>query len=442
MTSKIRNALITKDSKMTPQADKIYLDVQITNLNASTVEPSAIYYNQNRQNPYLQNPSEYYLSIVRFYLSTQTLPVFIPTIQPNQSNPNLTTYSVSLQIKMPGGAYSTNLYTARQYIIWSPQYSAEPVPIPPSQSSNGLQVDAKYYYAFNLEYFILLILEAYSKCYATLIGNTNVAGSIYAVNGVPSTGAMSAGDVAYFSSLNNSAVPPVPCTAPIFTFDTQNNIAVMYAQTVYYNNVVGNNPTLLNANAIQVYMNTSLFNLFSSFPAKSLGVSATFGCNYRLAIADYTGSNNIFIPTTLTPAQGAYLCTTVIQEYSTIQSWSPIDSIAFVSNTIPIVSNLLSAPLVLNNNKQVISDNGVNANFLQIITDLVSTDNNYQPYLLYEPSAQYRLIDMYGDRPLTNLDISVFWKNKLGNFIPITLPSGGSCDIKFLFTKKGSQEKF
>jgi hypothetical protein len=40
------------------------------------------------------------------------------------------------------------------------------------------------------------------------------------------------------------------------------------------------------------------------------------------------------------------------------------------------------------------------------------------------PSAEYRLIDMYGNDELHNIDINVFWKDKKGVLRPFNLGSG------------------
>jgi len=69
---------------------------------------------------------------------------------------------------------------------------------------------------------------------------------------------------------------------------------------------------------------------------------------------------------------------------------------------------------------------------------LVTDTGFYKPSITYEPSAEYRLISMTGNQPLTNIDISVFLKTRVGQLIPFRLNSGGTCTIKILFTKKDS----
>jgi hypothetical protein len=126
----------------------------------------------------------------------------------------------------------------------------------------------------------------------------------------------------------------------------------------------------------------------------------------------------------------------VFQEYSTVSNWTPVESIVFTSNTIPIISNQIAAPTIFNEN-QIIVGGGNNANFAPIITDIQSLGiTNYRPTLLYAPTAEYRMVSLTGNRPLTNVDIEVYWRDKLGNIHNLNLFSGGSCSLKFLFRKR------
>jgi hypothetical protein len=131
---------------------------------------------------------------------------------------------------------------------------------------------------------------------------------------------------------------------------------------------------------------------------------------------------------------------TLSQEYPTIENWSPILALVFVSNTLPIQPNNVSTPVVYNNNEQVVLG-GNNADTANIITDLVSDTGNYRPALVYLPQAQYRYVTLYGNRPLYNLDLSIFYRTKTGQLIPFSLQSGGSVTVKFAFIKKSSINK-
>ena len=173
--------------------------------------------------------------------------------------------------------------------------------------------------------------------------------------------------------------------------------------------------------------------LFSSFPSFITG-TANNSKNFQIIPYAFGGANLAPFPSGTTPLYTAII---TYQEYSTISLWSPVLSLVFCSNTLPVVANQLSAPQILINGA-IIQNTGNNSNIANIITDIAVGDGSYKPTLLYNPTGQYRLLEMVGNRPLTNLDISVFWKSKVGEFYPLQLNSGGACSIKIMFSKKGS----
>jgi hypothetical protein len=84
---------------------------------------------------------------------------------------------------------------------------------------------------------------------------------------------------------------------------------------------------------------------------------------------------------------------------------------------------------------------GNNADFANIITDLVSDTGQYKPNVVYNPTAEYRLITLYGNRPIANIDIQVFWRAKNGSLVPYRINSGEAVTMKIAFLKKSSLKK-
>ena len=82
--------------------DLIYYDILASNY---TKETSNIRLNfqETRASPFLNKPSDFNLSIVRFSLDTYALPVFIPIINYESNDPDETIYSLSIK-------YNENLY--------------------------------------------------------------------------------------------------------------------------------------------------------------------------------------------------------------------------------------------------------------------------------------------------------------------------------------------
>lgn len=446
--------------------DNIYFDVLVTNFNSTTGNPIPIYFNENRTNPIIPVTGEYEMSIIRFQVDTPDLPVFIPIIKPSQGLNNLTNYVITLTITpatLPDGTTpNTTEYISQANVIWVTQDSTALVPSAPSANPGGYQSSVgNYYYCYSYQHFQSLIQATLVRAFNYLKDALNTAG--------------------YTSSAVNKELYGV--LSPIFSWDATTQCAVISTPQFKADNTSpafetryldANGNITANASRVKMYFNSPLFQLFTSFNADFKGQNNSFtttasgqgyyqnpaptnyqsivipsgttltGLNYEITILNQQGTNQILTPniypvtypsTTPGPLVTTNLFIQTFQEFSTIVNWTPIDSIVFISNTLPIVSNQLASPLIFNEN-QIITGDGNNSKFAQIITDIVTNQQSYKPNILYNPTAEYRMISMTGNRPLTNVDISVYWRNKLGNLFPINLLSGGSCSLKFLFRKR------
>jgi len=383
--------------KKAQNPDMVYYDIVSTNFQSTSELDPFLRFNETRTNPIIANSGEYYMSIVRFSLDTYNLPNFICQIQPQQSDPVKSIYSVTLEYVDAGGLVTPS---TQEFITWVPQNKNLPVPIPPSATSSGFQQNnTEYYYCYQFQYFLELINASFGLAMTNLIAATG--------------GAIG---------------PLATAKQPVLTWDVTSSKAILQAEEDYFNQS--------NAARVKIYMNPPLFALFNSFPSLNFGnTGVTLGRNHQLLVADYQGINTILLPTNVTPPATQSVYTQMFQEFSTIDTWTPVASIVFTSNTLPIISNQLSAPLIFNNG-QTSTGIGNNANFAQIITDFQTNQQVFKPNILYTPTAEYRRIDMTGNTPLTNIDINVYWRDKLGQLVPFLLASGSTATIKFLFEKK------
>jgi hypothetical protein len=378
-------------------ADKIYYDITVSNLSSVETTPPTLYFNETRNNPFILDPETYYLSIVRFTLDTTTLPVIQPQIQPNQSNRDLTLYSFTLSWTNPVAPFQE--FNFQQFVIFEPQNLSTIIPAPPSQTNTGLQnTSTGYYDIYSTQYWIYLInktlISAYNGLNALVVG----AGLV-----LPSA------------------------NIPVMTWSNESNIAILNADIAGYDDT--------QANYISIWMNSNMYQLFSSFPVIIQGLStAGLGKNVRIATNSLGGSNQVQFP----PVAPTYTALQIVQEYSTLAVWTPITSIVFTSNTLPIVPNQVSAPLLFFNGNRF-SSGGNNSNISQVITDFVGGDGIYKPSITYLPTAQYRLVSLMGNTPIYNLDVEVFYKNRVGELVPFRLSSGSTATIKILFTRKGTE---
>jgi hypothetical protein len=376
-------------------ADNIYYDLTITNFQSTVTQPPVFYYNDNRTTAYLDKPEDYEMSIIRFVVDCPFAPVFIPSIVPKQPDPNLTIYSITMTW---GG------YTQVQPLIWTPQDKST-VASPPNQNQNGLPDNSTgYYNCYSYDFFVYQVTKCMQLCFTNLKAQAVNLGASY---------------------------------PPYMTWDTSNDRAVIVTESLYWDQNP-NNPNV--ADIVSMYFNAPLYSLFNSFPALLYGYTGVQdGKNALIAIANISNLNAtvITVPYVVSPSGGPVTYTGVqtFQEYSSVSSWSPIQAIVFTSNTMPIQANLVSTPLIYNNG-QIIQSSPNNSGTANIITDVVSNTGQYAPSILYEPTAQYRMITLYGNAPLTNIDIQIFYRIRDGSLIPFTLASGASVTMKIAFIKK------
>ena len=132
------------------------------------------------------------------------------------------------------------------------------------------------------------------------------------------------------------------------------------------------------------------------------------------------------------------------QDYSSTDSlWSPISSVVFTSTLLPIKAEATGAPVVLGLGNTGFSSATVQSAFQPIITD-ISLDtsqtnaDSYRKFIYYAPSAEYRLSDFSPSKQeIRNIDIQVFWKNRLDNQLyPITMFNLSTVSIKVMFKHK------
>ena len=382
MSIQIRNKLDQN------QPTHVYYDLQMINnsTGSPSQQPIAFSYIDTRNNPLLMTPSQYFLSVVRFQVQTGNLPIFIPALNLNQTPPvnvNQTAYSITLNYKT---------YNYQQYINYVNYDLTETAPT----ALNINTITSQYYYIFSYQQWCQMINTAFQSAF-TALNALVVAG----------------GDT-------------LPTTyAPFVQFDPYslimniNGDVLGYAQSLTY--------------PINIYFNSPLYSLYSNFPFTFYGYNVSLGKNFLLTMVNNSFSNIYVVPTTPT-----YNAIQAYQEGSTASLLNPVQSIVFTTGLLPVVQENVGIPSIvtatgLNNS------NGNNANVSPIITDFqvpLSAINRYLPDIQYTPNGEYRLVDLYGDSPISRIEVSVFWKDVYGVLHPLLLGAGASASMKIMFRKK------
>lgn len=392
----------TKDIRMLPNQikqkkramyDHEYVDVYAFNANSTTSLPTPVSFTQTRNLPFLYKPEDYYLSVVRFQIDTNSLPVFTCLIQPNQANRDLSIFSVTLTWQNPVAPFQ--IFNQQQFITWAPQDLASPLPRPPSETQNKFQDDSGgYYYCYNYTYFIQIVNTAFAICFQALSAQVVASGLV-----LPTT------------------------RAPVLTWNNDSNLAILNADILGYNQTI--------ANKIDIFMNLPLYQLFNSMPAYLMPFPALLGKNYKIDTDNFGNAQVTPFPFYL-PTYNAYQ---VFQEQTAVNVWSPVTSIVFTSNTLPINSTNVCNPSIFVNGIAT-NNNGNNSDVAQVITDFQAENNIYKNSCLFFPMGENRYIDLMGTTPLYTIDINVFWKNKVGQLFPFRLSAGCCASIKILFERK------
>ena len=371
--------------------NNVYYDANIINNDQSgTKDPPRLIFQDIRSTPILTYPHLYELSVVRFNMQTaNSLPVWIPSIQLNQAeyDPNLTTYSFTLDYTYLGEVYSSG----QTFVEYIPSDLSASAPVPNSNEDTHIP----YYYVKSFNTIVQMLNNALSEAFQRM----NNSASFFGVN-LPTQ------------------------NPPFIEWDLNSSKFIINGDTTAFDQKQVSN--------ISIYTNTALYTLMSGFQADYYGVKAIEGRNYKFKLMrDIRGLNEFIIDSTYSVIQ-------LYQEYSSASLFTPVSSIVFCTNLLPVLPSNSCQPTIFNGDGSLVNS-GNNNNITSMITDFESQDNNgygFRGSVAYIPSGEYRCISLnHGNEKINNIDISVYWKDRYSNFHPMYLLGGCKCDIKILFRK-------
>ena len=348
----------------------VYLNLDATNTSKT---PQPLVFNDMRNNPFIENADQYHVSIVRFSVMTgSSLPIFIPTMEYSAwdgtayENLNTTIYNLTLQ-------YGSINVTVP--LVYNTTNRVSNPALLGSSISNGYTNEN--YYIYYYQQVVDMVNQAFVSAFAQL-------GSLIS------------------PTIANATIPP------LMQWDTQNNKAIILAELGKYDRNL--------MSPILIYFNTSLYELFSSTPADGVNTSELYK-NYCLKF--YNNTTNLRNVKYLNVT--TYTMMQVFQEVSTVQLWSPVQNILFTTD-LPICPTNMSPPKNLSdpNGLTTTGENSLTNNVLTDIELAISGDNSqYRPYLLYNPTSEYRLFDIISGNNLNRIKLSCYWTDKYGNQIPL-----------------------
>jgi len=358
-------------------SDNVYVNISVTNPNIGINNPVQATYNVSYDINILDNPSEYYFSIVSFQIPLNEVPLFVMPIVPGQPDPNLTPYIIGVcqqqdQSTVPPQNGTPNP-TATNFPI-SVEYWTQIEDIT-NNPGNSL-----YYYVYNYQHLVDMFNYALNQSWVA---------------------AGSPGNLPYM--IWNEAQKIFQIVMPVSfvkaTASAGFHWTVFFNYSAFY--------PISSFNAVQ---NNGRFEIWepSAEIDNSLIANAPIGNGAR------------------TGAGAAYIFS---QEWSTYDYINSVRKLVMTSSTIPLQKEYYPS---VNN-----SQNG-NANTIGIVTDFnleLTEPGQQRSVALYSP-AVYHLADLISDSPLRKIDISFWWIDRLNQFYPLFLSQYDAITMKLAFFNK------
>lgn len=372
-------------NNITKDTDTVYFDVVIPYNPDENGNSPALYQAQLSQ-PILSKPQDYYMAMVRFQVSGINIPIFIARILPfPNTDLNKTIYSVSL-------GYN-GVFSPQEYVIFVPSDSTAQPSLPLTAAHPTVDY-TPYYYVFDYQDMLLWVNNALA---------------------------------AAFTALGLLVVLPPGAVAPYFIFDPITERISLIAQQAFYDMSPGG-PAL----PITIYVNSPLFHFFDAMFVDDLAVNSATGRDEQMVVWNFSNTNWYWPPGPAMPAGNATLLQ-MQQQYPALADWNSLQSIQLISNLLPINREFIPSFDPLKNG--VVSSVGVLADFIP----LVETGPEFRTSIEFVAGGPWRLIDMYGDTPITRVDLAFYWTDELGVARIIYVPVGKIATAKMMFIRKDVQ---
>jgi hypothetical protein len=392
-----------------------------------------------------------------------------------------TVYSFTLSYQQTwkdnsGNVKTISVNSGQEFMGWLPQYN-NTVVAPPPQSGCIFQQDLNSRYWWAADYNWVITRMNYTLQGAWLQTYLNFVTAAAAANVVNPYST-------YQAWLNGVGI------APQLTWDGCKQCMSLYADSScwgqrllpFVNLDISNNPTA--TPYCRAFMNTNMYGLLSGFPSIYWNTTTIPGpvavyyipgtdggypdltgiqggayefffqnefysnvADYR--VSPYGGTPPLgFVPTTaisgeLINYQKVYWV--IGQDFNMVDTlWSPIQSLVFTSQLMPIVKEFASDPVVLGFGNLGNSAPVAPSAFQPIITDIdldlagkYGGAAQYRGFITFHPTAEYRMADVAGNQPIRSVDVQLWWKNRLdGQLYPVNMFNLSSVSIKMLFRKK------
>ena len=375
----------------------IYYNIVIphSHVNNPTNAPTPAVFTETRSTPIVNDPEDFLLSVVRWQIPCQFIPIFINQGYFLPGQPLSTSASVTL-------SYGGN--NIQQFIYHVPEDRTITQPQDPRTLIRDPATGQLVPIGFTTQGYLYYAVYSY-QAYVNQI-NTALA--------------------AAFVLLPLPVVAP-PYQAPYMIYDSFTNLfSIIVDQR-------------LPAIGFQLYFSEVTYRLFvPSFNVIIQGYSTPLGKDILFNLEN--DNNNNYIPS---PVVAGVNFWQMRQERPTIDNWYSAKSLVMTVSNVPIRSEFTpnsTGDDVANIDGFVRTGSSASNSFLPILTDFIPTLQNkagdFLTNVTYTPTAEYRLIDLIGSDPLQTVSIQIYWSDNYLRLFPLLIWPHQICNIKLLFRNK------
>lgn len=359
-------------------------------------------YIRNNNEPIVDVPEDYVVSIVQQKIPVNTLPIFNAQAlfkngeiwtAPNEAS--TTPETVSIQTNKPAGAnqfdttYTVTLKYFNSSVTKIVQYKT-------SFGSNTIfnpeYVNPRFYYVYNYTDFLEMVNEAFLAALDEL---------------------------KLLEPTINLANPP------FFNFNSETQLISLYAESAFYETGI---PL-----PIEIYLNDELRRFFQAFtvkfnpnaPTNLITISGLTKYADKSETLQMLVFNKNGLNTTQLNNEQYFVMT---QDYNTLVLWNDLETIQFTTN-LPISSEYIEQKGTNSN-----TTDSILRDFIIFYQDANSANRTNLNYAVQE----FNYTNLYGTSPIRNIIITGFWVSKSGERFPLFLQEGETALIKLLFRKKST----
>lgn len=375
--------------------DNIYINCSINNPgDGNVLERKPARFNVTYEQPIIDDATDYYMSVIKFEIPLQGLPLFIFPIKPNQGNPNMSPLSVGVCENTDPTVPTTLPLTPGNDspVTWVQQQQGITAPI----QNQSYQVVTPYYYCYSYSHFVWLINRALNTAWG-LAGSPGGAGKF-----------------------------------PYFEYDTNTKLINLIMPYEFVNAASGTG-----------FGWTVYFNDFASYYFQAFD----YNLNYtRFEIATHSlATNNSYIagppypqaitttagpPDLIEPVRGPGLTYIIKSEYPANDYINSVRKIVFTTNQLPVVKEYFPSP-----GQSQSSD----VSYLGVLTDFNLDINNVagsqRSIALYDANI-YKMIDLINPTPIRSIDLQIYWADGANNLYPLEIGNLDTVNIKLAFFSK------